>query len=271
MNNRRGTFLALIIIPVSIIIAYLIYAYVLGDPSNFADGNPINEPVEGNYLGFIYKGGPVVVVLIAFQIILLTYIIERFISVGKASGKNDNDAFVSHIKNLMAKNKIDEAIQACDNQRGSVGNVIKSGLMSYQNALEENDLNANQKYEAIKNDLEEMNHLEQPYLNRNLPILATIASVATLIGLLGTVLGMIKAFASLASVGAPDAIGLANGISQALVTTALGISTAAVAIIFNNYFGDRVGKIENSIEEGGFIIRQVFKTNHREQKEVSHA
>lgn len=270
MKKNSPTFFALIIIPVSVVIAYLIYTFILGDPANFVNGKPQNEPVDGNFLGFIYKGGPVVIVLITFQLVLITYIIERFISIGKASGKNDNDVFVSHIKKLVREKKIDQAISESEQQKGSVGHVMRNSLVSYKEASE-NDGNKQQHYEAVKNDLEEIAHRERPPLRRNLPILATIASVATLIGLLGTVLGMIKAFASLARVGAPDAVGLANGISQALVTTALGISTAAVAIIFNNYFANRVENIESAIDETIFMIRQAFKTKFQRKQELSHA
>ena len=63
--------MVLIVIPLAIFVAWLIYSKILGAPSNFIDGNPQNEPLQENYMGIIYKGGPIVILLIAFQIILL--------------------------------------------------------------------------------------------------------------------------------------------------------------------------------------------------------
>lgn len=82
--------LAVIVIPVSIVIAYFIYYNLLGDPANFVGNNPANEPLKNNYLGVIYKGGPIVILLISFQIILLTYIIERFFSISLAPAVQHN-------------------------------------------------------------------------------------------------------------------------------------------------------------------------------------
>jgi biopolymer transport protein ExbB len=77
-------------------------------------------------------------------------------------------------------------------------------------------------------------------------------------GLLGTVLGMIKAFAALATAGAPDAVALANGISEALINTALGIGTSALAIILYNYFTNRIDSLTYNIDEAGYSIVQTF-------------
>jgi len=274
-SDKIKSKMAAIVIPLSIVFAYLIYTFLLGDPNNFVDGDPTNQPADGSYLGFIYKGGPIIIILISFQLILLTYIIERFISVGKASGKDDNDAFVRKIKRQLDEHKIKEALSTCDKQGGSVASVAKNGVLSYRRTDENGSLHREQKLAAIKKDLDEANHLEMPSLYRNLPILSTIASVATLVGLLGTVLGMIQAFTALASVGSPDTIGLANGISQALVTTALGIGTSAVAIIFFNYFSNRIDRISYAIDEATYSILQTFKTRQKvdsaTQTNVSHA
>jgi biopolymer transport protein ExbB len=84
--------------------------------------------------------------------------------------------------------------------------------------------------------------------------------VATLVGLLGTVIGMIKAFAALATAGAPDAVALANGISEALINTALGILTSALAIIAYNYFTSRIDTLTYNIDEAGLSITQNFSS-----------
>ena len=99
-------------------------------------------------------------------------------------------------------------------------------------------------------------------LEKNLVILATISSVATLLGLLGTVFGMIKAFSAIATAGAPDAVQLSNGISEALINTALGIGSSAFAIIFYNYFTTKIDGMSYGIDEAGFSISQTFAAKH---------
>lgn len=251
--------LAAIVIPVSLVIAYFIYTQILGDPGNFVGGDPANEPLKGNYLGVIHKGGVIVILLISFMIILLTYIIERFLSIYQAAGKVRNEKFLRNIKQQVQAGELDKVIEDCDQQRGALANVIRSGVDTFRLVKDNSGLRRDQKLAAVERDFEEATQLEIPLLNKNMIILSTLASVSTLIGLLGTVLGMIKAFSSLARVGSPDAVGLAAGISQALVTTALGISTAAVAIVFYNYFSNRIDKITYAIDEAAFSILNSFK------------
>ena len=99
-------------------------------------------------------------------------------------------------------------------------------------------------------------------LSKNLSIISTIASTATLIGLLGTVLGMIKAFAAMATAGAPDAVALANGIAEALINTALGVGTSTIAIIMYNYFTTKIDAITYGIDEAGYSIIQGFSSKN---------
>ena len=101
-------------------------------------------------------------------------------------------------------------------------------------------------------------------LEQNLVVIATMASVSTLIALLGTVLGMIKAFSALASAGSADSVGLANGISEALINTALGIGNSAVAIIMYNVFTSKIDKITYAIDEAGYSIIQTFAARHKD-------
>ncbi len=243
----------------ALIVAYFIYHNLLGAPDNFVGGDINKDPVEGNYLGVIHKGGPIVIVQIAFLIILLTYIIERGISLTRASGKQRSKAFANKIKSLLGSEDYGAAEAACDEQKGSVANVVKKGLHSYSEATEDQGLRTEEKAFRIKRELEEATHLEVPVLEKNMIILSTLASIATLVGLLGTVTGMIKAFAALARAGTPDAVGLAGGISQALVTTALGISTAAVAIVFYNFYSNVIDRVTYSIDETNYAILNHFK------------
>jgi len=256
IGKRIKTLMAAIVIPLALVFAYLIYHFILGDPGNFEGMDPNNEPLKNNYLGVIHKGGPIVILLISFQIILLTYIIERFISLHFAGGSRQNQDFVLDVKVWVKNEEIDKAISECDKQEGSLANVVRSGLAAIKTGPPDN------RVEFVSQELEEATQLELPQLNKNMVIISTLASISTLIGLLGTVTGMIKAFAALARVGAPDAVGLAGGISQALVTTALGISTSAVAIVFFNYFANRIDKITYAIDEASYTILQSLKLKH---------
>lgn len=259
INQALRSGLAAIVIPLSVVIAYFIYQNILGDPGNFVGNDPTNEPLKNNYLGVIYKGGPIVILLISFQIILLTYIFERFFSINLAIGKVRNEGFVRKIKEQVQDGAFDKVLISCDLQRGALANVIHSGIDTFQLVRENPQLKREQKLAAIERDFEEATQLEIPQLQKNMIIISTLASISTLMGLLGTVTGMIRAFSSLARVGSPDAVGLAGGISQALVTTALGISTAIVAIVFFNYFSNRIDKITYAIDEATFSILNNIK------------
>ncbi|MNV92013.1 Biopolymer transport protein ExbB [compost metagenome] len=102
-----------------------------------------------------------------------------------------------------------------------------------------------------------------PMLEKNLNVIATLVSIGTLCGLLGTVTGMIKAFSALATGGAPDSAKLANGISEALINTATGIATSTFAIVLYNIFTAKIDKLTYSIDEAGFSIVQTYAANHK--------
>ena len=159
-------------------------------------------------------------------------------------------------------NDITGAIAACDQQKGSVANVVRAGLVKYQEMSRDRYLEKDQKVLAIQKEIEESTALELPMLEKNLVIISTLASIATLVGLIGTVLGMIKAFSALAQGGAPDAVGLANGISEALINTALGITGSALAIVAYNFFTSKIDELTYSIDEAGFSIIQTFSAQH---------
>ena len=249
---------ALIVIPVLFAISICIYLFVLGNPANFQGGDPANDPLPGNYLGVVYRGGVLVPVLIANLLIVITFAIERAITISVAKGKGSVNTFVNKIRTLVASNNISQAIAECDRQKGSVANVVKAGLSKYSELVKDNTIDPEKKVSIIQKDIEETTQLEMPMLEKNLIIIATIVSVATLLGLLGTVLGMIKAFAALATAGAPDSVGLANGISEALINTALGIGTSALAIIFYNYFTSAIDELTYGIDETSYSIIQNF-------------
>jgi biopolymer transport protein ExbB len=120
-----------------------------------------------------------------------------------------------------------------------------------------------QKIEQIKKEVEETTALELPMLEKNLVFLSTITSAATLLGLFGTVMGMIRAFAAMANAGAPDANALAAGISEALVNTALGIGTSFLAMLSYNFFTTIIDNVTFGIDESGFTLEQSFKAQYK--------
>jgi biopolymer transport protein ExbB len=253
---------AAFVIPIAFAAAVCIYLFVLGNPQNFQGGDPANAPLVGNYLGVMYKGGIIVPILMTLLIMVLTFGFERYLTINKAKGKGSVNRFVAKVHQQLASKNLEDAKAECDNQRGAVASVLRAGLDKYGDLIPEKGMNRDQKVIAIKQEIEEATSLELPMLEQNLVILATIASIATLMGLLGTVIGMIRAFAALANAGAPDAIALATGISEALVNTALGILTSALAIILYNYFTTKIDKITYSIDEAGMAVVQNFAANY---------
>jgi biopolymer transport protein ExbB len=233
---------------------------VLGDPSHFQGGDNTGHPLPGDYFGVVYRGGPIVGFLISLAMMVITFSIERYFTISNAKGRGSVEKFVRKIKALVESNNIDQAMAECDRQKGSVANVVKAGLTKYSELTKSSNIEIDKRVQIIQKDIEETTQLEMPMLQKNLVIIATIASIATLMGLLGTVMGMIRAFAALAQAGSPDAVALANGISEALINTALGIGTSAVAIILYNYFTSAIDELTYGIDEAGFSIIQNFST-----------
>lgn len=264
-TNQEGSFfkaISSIFASIAILVAFgvslLIFFMVMGNPANFEGGNPAGTPLPGNYLAMLYKGGFVVPVLMTTLLVVIIFVFERYIMLAKARGKGRIDNFVRNIQMSLNANKIDEAISSCDKQKGSVANVMRAGLTKYKELKQDTILEKDQKVLALQKDLEESTALELPMLSKNLVILSTLASVCVLIGLFGTVLGMIRAFAALATAGSPDALALATGISEALVNTAFGIAGSALAIIFYNYFSNKIDRMTFKIDEAGFSLVQTF-------------
>jgi biopolymer transport protein ExbB len=246
---------------IAFVVSYLLFVNVMGSPVNFEGGNPNGHALEGNYLGIIYKGGFIVPILMTCVLVLIIFVIERLITLSRAKGKGRINTFVRNLQNLLAEDKIEEAMEACDKQRGSLANVMKAGLLRYRDLQRDKELEKDQKILSIQKSFEEATALELPMLSRNMVIFSTLASVSVLIGLIGTVLGMIRAFAALAQSGAPDALALSQGISEALVNTAFGITGSTLSILAFNYFSSTIDAYTFKIDEAGFSLTQNFATS----------
>jgi biopolymer transport protein ExbB len=243
---------------IAFVVSYLLFTNVMGDPANFEGGNPHGHALEGNYLGIVYKGGFIVPILMTCVLTLIIFIIERLITLSRAKGRGRLNVFVRKLQNLLAEDKIEEAIEACDKQKGSLANVLKAGLLRYRSLQADQELEKDQKILSIQKSFEEATALELPMLSKNMVIFSTLASVSVLIGLIGTVLGMIRAFAALAQSGAPDALALSQGISEALVNTAFGITGSTLSILAFNYFTSTIDSYTFKIDESGFSLTQSF-------------
>jgi biopolymer transport protein ExbB len=243
---------------IAFVVSYLLFVNVMGNPVNFEGGNPNGSPLEENYLGIIYKGGMIVPILMTCVLVLLIFMVERVITLSRAKGKGRLNTFVRQLQTLLSEDKIEEALEACDNQKGSLANVMKAGLLRYRDLQNDKELEKDQKILSIQKSFEEATALELPMLSRNMVMFSTLASISVLIGLIGTVLGMIRAFGALAQSGAPDALALATGISEALVNTAFGITGSTLAIIAFNYFSTTIDSYTFKIDEAGFSLTQNF-------------
>jgi biopolymer transport protein ExbB len=266
-NNQKsegsgiGAFFAATVILSSIVVCVLVYMFIMGNPNNFEGGDPVlGHPLPGNTLGIVYKGGFIVPILMSIVVIIFAFSIERGFTISKAKGRGGLNVFVRNLQNMIANNQIEAATKECDKQKGSLANVMKAGLERYTQLQNDNTMDKDQKIVAMQKELEEATSLELPMLSKNLVIISTCASVSTLVGLIGTVLGMIKAFSALAQAGAPDAVALANGISEALINTALGITGSTVAIIMYNYFTTQIDQLTYKIDESGYSLVSTFES-----------
>ena len=244
------------------LIAIAIYNFILGNPANFVNNDPNNHPLPGNFLGTIYKGGIVVPIIQTLLFTVIALSIERYIAIRSAFGNGPLVKFVSDIKKALTDGNIQRARELCDKQDGSIANVVTATLRKYEEMDKDKTLSKDQKILAIQKELDEATALELPMLEQNLPIIATITTLGTLMGLLGTVIGMIRSFAALSSGGGTDSIALSQGISEALINTAFGILTGALAVIAYNYYTNKIDKLTYSLDEVGFSIVQTFATTH---------
>ncbi len=274
--KKKGGLNPAFILPILLLVGIAIYLFILGSPNNFKEDARLTGAASvaftdveskefhpGNFMGIIYMGGPIVPILITFMITVIVFSFERFFVLRKASGSGNLDNFVVKVRSLLNQNKVDEAIEECDRQQGSVGNVVKEGLTTYKALAHDTNLNKEQKMVALNKAIEEATTLEMPMLEKNMMILSTLGTVATLVALLGTVIGMIKAFFALGDGGGtPDAAALSIGISEALINTALGIGTSAIAIILYNFFTSKIDGLTYKIDEIAMSIQQSFAEFH---------
>jgi biopolymer transport protein ExbB len=252
---KQGAFVTIVVV-LTLIIGFGIYFFLFGNIANFKDGATRHQP--NNIYGQIFTGGYLVAVLIALSLIVVTFIIERAMMLNKARGKGQLTTFLRNVQQSLMAGKLDEALQMCNAQRGSCANIIRAGLERYQHVMGEK-MSAEKVSSETQRAIEEATMLEVPLLEQNLVILSTVASIATMVGLLGTTLGMIRSFQAMgAAGGAPDAVQLAIGISEALINTAGGLFAAIVGIVAYNYFTTKVDNFTYMIDEASYTVVEIL-------------
>ena len=255
----RGAFW---IIVVCAIIAFLLFNFWMGREANFADASK-ETPI--NVWGTIFKGGIIVPVIHTLLLTVLAMSIERWLALKTAFGKGALPKFVANIKATLNANDFAKAQQLCDQQKGSVANVVSASLNAYKEMEATSGIKKAQKVAKIQQAHEEASQLEMPTLTMNLPMIATIVTLGTLTGLLGTVVGMIRSFSALSAGGGADSAALSAGISEALINTAFGIGTSWCAVVAYNYYTNKVDKLTFALDEVGYSIAQTYEATHAEE------
>jgi biopolymer transport protein ExbB len=184
---------------------------------------------------YFVKGGPVMWPLLLSSILGVTVIIWRWVVLRQAT--RGIPAFMSKLRGALAAHDIPAAIQACEAHPGPVASLVKAALLRLGRPKDE-----------IERTLQDVSAQELAMLERGLPVLATVATVAPLLGFLGTVTGMINSFEALASVGLNNPAAVAQGISEALITTAAGLMIAIPVQMAHNYFVSRINDLVRSME-----------------------
>jgi biopolymer transport protein ExbB len=272
-NNVRGVKNAFLVIIACFVVAVCLFLFVFGHPSHFDaegyDGASMwfageefakAHPID--LIGTVFKGGIIVPILQTLFLTVIVLSVERAIALKSAKGTGSIAKFVTEVKKCLAKNDIAAAQELCKKQKGSVAAVVSAALNRYDEMDRNTVLSKEQKIATLQKEVEEATAIEMPSLQQNLPIVATLTTLGTLVGLLGTVLGMIKSFQALSASGAPDSTELSTGISEALVNTAFGIATGAFAVISYNFYTNKIDNLTYAIDEIGFSIVQSFAATH---------
>lgn len=237
-SNVRGIKNAFLVIIACFVVAVCLFLFVFGHPSHFDAegfdgismwfaGDEFAKAHPVDLIGTVFKGGIIVPILQTLFLTVIVLSVERAIALKSAKGTGNITKFVEAVKKCLASNDIKGAQALCAKQKGSVAAVVAAALNRYEEMDRNTVLTKEQKIATLQKEVEEATAIEMPSLQQNLPIVATLTTLGTLVGLLGTVLGMIKSFQALSASGAPDSSELSTGISEALVNTAFGIATGA--------------------------------------------
>ena len=200
-------------------------------------------------LHYLEVGGPILWVLVVISIGAFAVVLERIVFFAR-NEKNVGSNFKDEILSLVASKKLDEAIALCDTKKSCVASAVRKFLQKAPKGIDVQD------YEFI---LKEVTNQEISPYERRLNLLASVMSISPMLGLLGTVTGMIRAFTNISKYGAGDAAVVADGIAEALLTTAAGLMIAIPVIVVYNYLNRRLEKMENEIDDVITNIINIFR------------
>jgi biopolymer transport protein ExbB len=206
----------------------------------------------------IQKGGPMMYLIMLSSVLAFGVVIERVYHLSRA--RIDADKFMENLMSVLKRNKIIEAIELCNSTPGPIAHIVKAGILKHDRSKHE-----------IKEAIEEAGQLEVPRLEKHLPVLATVAHIAPLLGLLGTVTGMIKAFqviqqksSAMVPVNPGD---LAGGIWEALLATLAGLSVAIPTYVAYNYLVSQVDNLVYDMERSATDLTNML-SSRRDTYEV---
>ena len=200
-------------------------------------------------LHYLEVGGPILWVLVIISIGAFAVVLERIVFFA-VNEKNVGNNFKDDILSLVASKKLDEAIALCDTKKSCVASAVKKFLQKAPKGIDVQD------YEFI---LKEVTNQEISPYERRLNLLSSVISISPMLGLLGTVTGMIRAVTNISKYGAGDAAIVADGIAEALLTTAAGLMIAIPVIVVYNYLNRRLEKMENEIDDVVTNIINIFR------------
>jgi len=194
----------------------------------------------------ILNGGYIMIPLVGLSILAIAVIIDRVRAYRVASV--DAGALRGEVIDLIEENKVDDAIAACERFQGPVAAVLLVGLQKFRRLMRLGRSAAEIEGNVTRTMSDYAPHVIEA-LERRLNLLLLIAAVSPLLGMTGTVTGMIRAFSKVAELGAIKGAAVAGGISEALVTTAAGLIIAIPAVIAHNIFSRKVDRYVLDIEE----------------------
>ncbi len=205
-------------------------------------------------VNIIFQGGILMWPIMMCSVVGLAITVERFFALRRAD--IDTREFMDIMRQVLRQNRIREAIEICDETEAPVARIMKSGILKHDRSKDD-----------IREAIEDAGRFEIPRLERYLSALATCANIAPLLGLLGTVSGMIKAFAQIQNLrGQVNPSDLAEGISNALVTTAAGLTVAIPMLVVYNYFVTRVDNMVIEMELSSSELIELLTRHHGERE-----
>jgi len=215
-------------------------------------------PKEGKSVwAALRQGGPLVSILIGLLILLFTYVVERFLTLRLARGSKPHQGFMAIFRKAVLAKDFQGAIKVCDQQNGVAANILKSAMEVFVQQSNQG-VTKDKKFAALDRAITDATGRETPLLERNMIVLTTIASIGTMVGLLGTTIGMIRAFQAMGNTGAVDATKLAIGISEALFNTAFGLINAILGIVAHNYYVNQVDQFNYDIDSSALDMKEAL-------------